>query len=421
MRSRPSFRLAALATGAGLALVLGAMPAAAQATPGATADAAPTAAQARLAGNLIRQMERDAGRGGNILVSPASLAAAFAAIAVGADDKLRPAIHKALGYSAGKGTVANADLDRLREAAAAVQKRGADGPLKMATTIVFDPQAKPHAHIPETLAKSGITASVEDLSDPAAIERLNAWVAERTAGLIPKILEATPREPGLIALNALHFKDRWRTPFSREATRPAPFRRVTGGEVEVPMMRHLAGRFRFRADARFIAVDLPYASAGFSLTVVTSRDKPLPASGFDKAADWLTGQAFREAPGEVALPRFSLSGGGELLEALDALGLKSARLSPKALSGLSAASQIITQVTQRAVIAVDEEGTEAAAATAIGTTRSMPEGFQKIIVDKPFLFALRDAASGLILIAGYVGNPLAKARTAASDTPPPRP
>jgi serine protease inhibitor len=246
---------------------------------------------------------------------------------------------------------------------------------------------------------------VEDLSKRDTLQRINEWVASRTKGLIPTILDDAPLNGGLVALNALHFKDRWHIPFDPDATAPAPFRMLDGRTIEVPMMHHHEpGKFLFRQDQRFVAIDLPYENAGFSIAIITTKDKPARAREFARAAGWLAGDGFSEAEGELVLPRFSLSGSAELLAALDALGMRRGRLSATAFHGLSPAPQTIARVVQRTELRVDEVGTEAAAATSVTTTRSMPIDYVKMVVDKPFVFALRDRETGLILMSGYVGR-----------------
>ena len=266
------------------------------------------------------------------------------------------------------------------------------------------------ARSPMSIALAGLQAtgadvSVEDLSKPELVKRVNDWVAARTNGLIPSILDQPPGRAGLVALNALYFKDRWQTPFDAKATDTAPFHAVGGRSIDVPMMHSTVRQLLFRQDDRFVAVDLPYATAGFSLVVVATKAGPARVTDFADAAGWLSGASFEPSEGQVALPRFSLRSSADLLGALDALGLKRARLSPAAFAGLSPVPQVIAQVLQRTVIKVDEEGTEAAAATAAVTKRSFTADFVKMTVDKPFLFALRDQTSGLILLAGYVGDP----------------
>jgi len=110
--------------------------------------------------------------------------------------------------------------------------------------------------------------------------------------------------------------------------------------------------------------------------------------------------------GEIGMPKLSLTAAEEMLRPLDALGLRTARQMPDALSGFSAMSLMITRVVQKLDLRLNEEGTEAAAATAVVTTRSLGTmGHIRMIIDKPFMFALRDQKTGLILFMGYVNVP----------------
>lgn len=362
------------------------------------------ASQTRLAFGLVRQLEQSNPRD-NIVVSPASLAAVMALLDLGASARLHSAIHRTLGFVERSRRQAKADLDELRASIPNPQTAADNGPLAMANAIIFDPASAPFERALRRLRATGAEANVEDLSTPESLKRINDWVAARTRGLIPSILEQAPRESGLVALSALYFKDRWRVPFDPRKTRKARFHVLEGASIDVAMMRHTEGRFRFRHNEDFIAVDLPYATDDFALTIVTSRQAPLRAHAFASVARWLSGEGFVEAPGEVGLPRFSLAESAELLPVLDALGLRRGRLSPKAFTRFSPVPQVISRVVQKTVLRVDEAGTEAAAATAIMTTRSMPADFVKIVIDKPFVFALRDSGTGLMLLAGYVGRP----------------
>ena len=164
----------------------------------------------------------------------------------------------------------------------------------------------------------------------------------------------------------------------------------------------------FRQDERLVAVDLPYSTQGFSLVIVTSKRGSASLKQLGSGTDWLGGEGFALSPGELRMPRFTMANTTQLLPALDHLGLAPARHWPGAFSGLSPVPQRITRVTQRTFLALDEAGTEAAAATAVVTSRSASMDFVKMNVDKPFLFAIRDTKSGLILLAGYVADPSAK-------------
>jgi serpin B len=142
------------------------------------------------------------------------------------------------------------------------------------------------------------------------------------------------------------------------------------------------------------------------MVLVSTKEKPARAGDFGPVMNWLAGEGFAPGQVELAMPRFRLNGKVELLPALDALGLKAARASRTALQRFSPVPQRISQITQGTYLQVDEAGTEAAAATAVLTVRSAFRT-EKISIDKPFLFALRDRVSGLILMAGYVGSPSA--------------
>jgi serpin B len=358
-------------------------------------------AQSRLGFQLIARISPSKA-GGNLMVSAASLAAVLALLDLGANAKMRAALLKVLGLEQTSNDISLNKLAALRASVKAVQA-DAKGPLTSANAIIFDPKAAPYPKMIQELAVAGAQVTVEDLDDPATIQHINDWVKERTAGLIPSIIEKAPRDGGLVALNALHFKERWRDPFDPSLTRPARFRGL-GATFEVPMMQS-EGKLQFREQDAFIAVELPYAADRFRLVVITTKDRPRHANEFRSVAGWLAGDGFTQRQGEISVPRFTLTSSADLLNTLDTLGLKGGRNAPGALAGFSPASMAIAQVLQRTELRVDEAGTEAAASTAVTTTREVATDFVKMSVDKPFLFALRDTASGLVLLTGFVENP----------------
>lgn len=369
-------------------------------------DATLLGAQLRLGNSLVEKLSSGKkAEQRNVMVSPASLAMVFSVLDLGADDQMRAAIRKTLGFAAAKGAP-KGDLESLRAVATAVLKRAQEGgPLALADMIVFDPASKPIAEALQRLKEAGVEVSVEDLSKPETIAQINAWVKEKTRGLIPSVVEESPQDAGLVAINALYFKDRWKQPFDPAATHDEKFQVSQGESINVPMMRS-EGRLAFRQDDKFVAAALSYASGDYELVVLTSKDAPLGVNEFAVASGWLGGESFEMLEGEIALPRFSASGSEDLLPVMDALGLAKARKAPGALKGFTATSQTIARVVQKTELRVNEEGTEAAAATAVTTLRSaMPRQYVKMIVDKPFMFALRDKRAGLVLLQGYVAKP----------------
>jgi serine protease inhibitor len=364
-------------------------------------------AQLRLGSNLVGKLADKKPEQANVVVSPASLAMVFSLLDLGASDPMRFAIARTLGFGDVK-EAAKRDLEAMRSSGASVARRAsAGGPLALANMIVFDPASQPFQPALQRLQAAGAAVSVEDISKPETIARINGWVKDKTKGLIPTVIEDPPELAGLVAVNALYFKDRWKAPFDPASTRDEPFHMSGGKSMEVPMM-HADGHFIFRQNEKLVAVELPYASEDYRLVIVTSKDTPLGVNEFADAAGWLGGQGFAMQEGEVAMPRFSASGSEDLLPTLDALGLEAARKAPGALKGFSAKSQAISRVVQKTELRINEEGTEAAAATAVLTTRSAvtaPTQYVKMIVDKPFMFALRDRRAGLVLLQGYVGQP----------------
>lgn len=361
--------------------------------------------QAKLALSLIEQLSRRGEE--NTAVSPASLDAAFALVGEGADEALKTAIAKVLGFEAGD---AKRSLALILDARAKL-KAGAGGPFQSADRIVLAPGVEPSPDLIERLKKRDAAPEVKDLTKPEVVAEINEWVKNETQGAIPEILGQPTEKPAFVTLNALHFKGKWKTPFDAKLTAPAPFKSADGKSSDVEMMRLTEARRLYRTDKKFVAVDLPFSDERFSLVVVTTTDKPAQVRDFAKLGEWLIGAGFSQRKGDLALPRFKLSDRYELTPTLDALGLEKARRSPAALADFGKGA-MLSQVVQRTEIEVDEEGAEAAAATAIMATRALqqgPEDVVRMVVDKPFVFALREKESGLILIAGYVGRaPLGK-------------
>ncbi|HLL27267.1 MAG TPA: serpin family protein [Xanthobacteraceae bacterium] len=374
------------------------------------------AAQSRLSLRLIRQLANERGVGNNLVVSPASLAAVLALLDVGADPAMRAALYKTLGFDADHPDAAAVDLENLR---ALVTKLGKgvddkDTILALANWIVFDPKSQPVEEALRKLRAAGARVTQDDLSGPATIKAINDWVAEKTKGLIPAILDQGPKMPGLVAVDALYFKGTWLDQFAKTATHTEAFHLLGGTDFEVQMMAKLFSRIDYREEGRFVAIDLPYKNSRFSLVVITTSDKPASANEFSDVVTWLYGDGFASGRVRLSLPRFTIEDKNEMLDALDKLGLKAGRNSPTALAGLAINLAGISEITQKTYLRVDEEGSEAAAATAVSVERSaMPRGETvEMKVDKPFMFALRDSETGLLLMSGYVARP-APVKTAA--------
>lgn len=357
-------------------------------------------ASAHLGFDLISALGKAAPGEPNLVVSPASLAAAFCLLDIGASPKLRTALVKTLRLGGKAG-----DLSKLRPALAPLIAGGKEGsPLSGIGAVYFDQGTAPRPAALAKLKQAGATAEVADFASPATLEAINALVKERTQGLIPTLIDAPLRKGGLVVLNALHFKDEWRMAFDPAQTSEADFLRAGGEGAKVTMMHSGPAPRLARQDGRFVGVVLPYRTKGYSLIAVTTTDKPADLAEFAEVVGWLAGEGFAETKVSVALPRLAIKAGGNLRDSLDGLGLDPAAKAPDALQQFSAKPQTIDEIIQKVAITIDEKGTEAAAATAITSRGLSDEEYVTFAANKPFLFALRDEASGQTLMAGYVGD-----------------
>ncbi|MCS6835493.1 MAG: serpin family protein [Anaerolineae bacterium] len=248
----------------------------------------------------------------------------------------------------------------------------------------------------------------------AARQAINAWVAEQTANKIQDLVPqgAVDETTRLVLANAIYFKDAWFKPFIEGATSDADFFLLGGGSVRVPMMR-LSDRLGYFADEGVQAVELAYSNANFTMLLVVPALESYASWEADFSADDVDAilNAMRVRQVNLGLPRFRVEGEFSLRDALQALGIVSAFDPEQAdFSGMradAARDLFISAALHKSYIDVNEEGTEAAAATGIimGVTSAMPDQPIDLTIDRPFVFLIRDRQSGAVLFMGRVLNP----------------
>jgi len=243
---------------------------------------------------------------------------------------------------------------------------------------------------------------------------INSWVAEQTEGKIPELIPegALDTLTRLVLVNAVYLDATWAYQFDKAFTAPGRFTTLAGNTVDTPMMRQSAS-FPYAEGPSWKAVELPYLREELSLLLVVPDsgkfaeiEQQLAQGLISEAAAGLSAE--REV--DLTLPKFEFRTQAGLKEALEAMGMKTAFLPESAdFSAMTAAEKLfIDEVIHEAYIAVDEEGTEAAAATAVvmrGTAAPVEQ--ITLVIDRPFLFALRDRDTGAILFLGRVVDPTA--------------
>ncbi|MFC7623651.1 serpin family protein [Microlunatus sp. GCM10028923] len=238
---------------------------------------------------------------------------------------------------------------------------------------------------------------------------INADVEKTTAGLIQDLLGPGTVDGGTLAVlvNALHLRLRWLRPFERSDTRPLPFH-TPAGTRDVPTMTH-RGRLEYGAAAGWQLVtyvsraDSGHSPGDLVLDVLLPDDELTAPSAADLKA--LYGSV-RPEQVDLRLPRFDASGSALLAPPLRRLGLRTLFTDDADLSGLSDVRIKISEVIHRAVLTVDEEGAEGAAATAMIARAGMAAAPPiPVHVDRPFLAIIRDRPSGAVLFLARITAP----------------
>ncbi len=264
----------------------------------------------------------------------------------------------------------------------------------------------------------GADARLADFaSNPeAARAEINSWVAGKTADKIPELLHQgdLSRVTRMVLCDAVYFKGKWASQFEPRGTQPAPFFVTPDQPVQAPMMHQkLKLQSHDLGDSYVLA--LPYIGRDLSMVILLPKamdglgalERRLDGAKLDEALAAL--DAAPEAKAEVFLPKFKLDCRLDLARELSAMGMPAAFGSEADFSGIDGRRDLfISAVVHQAVVDVNEEGTEAAAATGV-VVRSMALAREMTPVfrmDHPFLFLLRENQTGSVLFLGRVANPV---------------
>jgi serpin B len=249
-----------------------------------------------------------------------------------------------------------------------------------------------------------------DFASPTAAPTINNWVSDKTMGRIEDIVD-DPIDPLVVMylINAIYFKGDWAVQFDPDLTADRPFYLADGTQVQAPMMTYGAeAEVRTYTDADVQVLDLYYGGKAYSMTILM----PTAVDGLDALVGSLDPARWQEivnglaaTTGEVVLPKFTLEYELEMKDVLTALGMGIAFGGGADFSKIRASGGLyISKVKHKTFVDVNEEGTEAAAATSVEIREiAMPPSF---VIDRPFLFAIREGFSGTILFMGRIENPV---------------
>jgi serpin B len=373
----------------------------------------------------------------NLCISPYSIESALAMTFAGADGETRSEMARVLHFS-NDGNVPgsfSALQHSLEEMAAKTtqlvkESKKFGGPSEPVTLNIANRLfAQKGYHFREaylSLVKQNFGSAFEPVdfvADPAAAtQRINKWVADQTRDRIRDLIPggALDNTTRLVLANALYLKAPWANEFSQNATEREPFFVRGGSAVNVPMMRKTDKQFGYARREGFTVVTLPYAGDDLQFLILLP-DEINGLRGLESklSGDILAGcSKIEKRDVDLRLPKFKLEPPTiTLAKQFEALGMKTAFDQPKGSANFDKMAPrepndylYISQIFHKTFIAVDEKGTEAAAATAVAmlagsALRPAPPPPIEVKVDRPFVYAIQHVPSGVCLFLGRVTDP----------------
>lgn len=354
---------------------------------------------------------------GNIFFSPFSISSALAMVFLGAKGSTAAQLSKTFHFDSVE------DIhSRFQSLNAEVSKRGASHTLKLANRLYGE---KTYNFLPEFLASTqkmyGADLAPVDFQHASedARKEINQWVKGQTEGKIPELLASgvVDSMTKLVLVNAIYFKGMWEERFMKRDTTDAPFR-LNKKDTKTVKMMYQKKKFLFGyiSDLKCKVLDMPYQGGELSMVILLPEDIEDESTGLkkieeqitlEKLRDWTNREKLENIDVHVKLPRFKIEESYILNSNLDRLGLQDLFTSNKAdLSGMSGSRDLfISKIVHKAFVEVNEEGTEAAAATAgiAAFCMLMPE--EEFTADHPFLFFIRHNPTANVLFLGRVCSP----------------
>ena len=357
---------------------------------------------------LFKQLLAQPESSDNIFISPNSIAIALSMIRNGTAGQTLAEMNKVLGLD----PLSTANVDRSYSQLIETLKT-ADVELAIANSLWINQDLTLKEQFINN-AQNFYQAQVTNLNfaDTSVTNTINQWVAQNTAGKISEIVDTVSPEDVLYLINAIYFKGSWTNKFNVDATTQQPFYLQPDSQKSVAMMSQ-TGDYRYYQNEQFQAICLPYgekAQLGMYIFLPTENSSLAALNqqlNLDNWQDWI--EQMRSQAGNISLPKFRLQYDTELKDILASLGMQQVFNPSQAdFSAMTDSKVAIDTVKHKAVIEVNEAGTEAAGVTSTGVriTSAVPNNQPfNMNVDRPFFFAIRDDNTQAILFMGNVKDP----------------
>lgn len=354
---------------------------------------------------------------GNTFFSPYSISAALAMTVAGAEGTTREEMRAALSYTLGEEIHPafedlRTELEARETARDPVDDEEVDAFQLAVANAIWGREGFPFDEDFLALLERHYGAGLREADfagDPEGErQRINEWVAEATEDRIEDLLPRGSISPqtALVLTNAIFFMASWEQQFDPANTSEGTFTALDGSESTVPLMRQNI-RTPYADFEGGQAVELPYVGGDVSMVLIRPEEGNFEAFEQSLTAEGLFGifDALGDARGDLVLPKFEVETALQLSGPLSELGMASAFGAEANFAGMvegDSAGLAIDEVYHDAFVTVDEEGTEAAAATAVVVDESAPPTWGELRFDQPFLFCIRDRPTDAVLFLGRV-------------------
>lgn len=344
--------------------------------------------------------------GKNVMISPLSISSALSMTINGANGETREAMLEALRLKGITVDAVNKAYRDLTKALISVDKRVL---ISIANSVWTEDDFNVKKAFIDVLTQYyDAQSEAFDINDPNAPARMNAWIENKTNGLIKDMIESLDDNTVMLLINAIYFKGKWASEFDRTKTENLPFY-LTSGSVNVPMMKQKSDFSVYEGNG-FVMAEFPYGQGNFVMDVILPDQSSSLSGTMNLISDanfngWISQMRKRET--DVTFPKFKYGFKKKLKDVLSNMGMGIAFTDAADFSNISEQYDLlINEVTHQSFIETDEEGTEAAAATVveIGLTSVGPTSFE-FRMDRPFIFIIRETTTNSILFMGRVADP----------------
>lgn len=354
--------------------------------------------------NLFKTVAASSANGTNLFVSPLSVSMALGMTANGANGQTLTDMRSTLGFNDFTEDQVNSYYNKL---VTQLPQLDPNTTLKIANSIWYDQK---FSVLPQFIKTDStwFNARVQslDFAAPASVNTINDWVSGQTNGKITRILNKIADDEVMFLVNAIYFKSTWKSKFDPAKTHKLPFYTDGTNSVQADFMQDDIS-YNAYTDDKVRVIELPYSNEKYSMVIAVPNGNNtladlLPTLNSDTWNNWMS--KLSNATRSISIPKFNFTYSVELNSALTTLGMGVAFTKAADFTRINSnGNLLITDVLHKAYVAVDESGTEAAAATSVGVGTTTVQ--EPMLVNKPFVFVIREMKTGLILFTGTVSDP----------------